>query len=564
MNKLFLYFLLPIILFANSVKVDHVFTNSEVDIILTFNNSYVYKNFSKISVSKEFKNRVNLGKFKYSEKSIVENGAVVFDKSPLTIVVPYKTDLKQFTLDLIIYHCNVKGYCYPPERSQISVSSSGNGSNGSISSLDIDSESGIVDFLKSGKNIFLIAIVFFVFGLLLSFTPCTLPLIPILLSILKGKDGSAISRNKTFFITLSYALAISISYALIGLVVSLIGKNIQLYLENSYVIVIFSILVFIFALSSLGLFSYNLVPSGVQGKVNGFINKINGGSVINAFIIGFCSTLIVASCLVAPISAALVYIINSGSLFIGVFSLFFLGLGMGSVIMIIGLFFSKVKIKASGYLEGINKFFGIVLLLFSVYMLNKVVEDRVAIYLYAIVVLYASYIFGIVSVIKRRVGSIIVFIIFIYGLSLLIGAISGSDSLITPLDKLLTSDKNGAVIKDIEFKRVSKLKEVNRLIETSKSNLILDFRADWCIDCKIYSAILHKLHRENRLDGYSVIEVDLTENSSERDKIMKKFGILGPPALFFVKNHKVITKSKIIGSVTVKKVLKKLEELRGE
>ncbi len=394
--------------------------------------------------------------------------------------------------------------------------------------------------------------IFFVAGILISFTPCVLPMIPIISSIVIGNDEK-ISNLKAFFLSLSYVLGSAFTYAIFGAIAGLFSQNIQIYMQNPYVIGIFSILLFLLALSLFDLYEIKM-PSKITNKTTEISNKLKGGKYLTVFLMGILSTLILSPCVAAPLAAGITYIAanseSSGSILFGAFSLFSFGLGIGLVLIIITTLLNTVKIKSGNFMNEIKYFSGFLIIIVSVFIASRIIPDIVTYYLYQIIIL--SYIISIFARNYEKLKKGFIMIIALLATVLYLNDSNNIDNAV--FEK---QNKTEVISQKLNYDYVEKLEDIS----VDKENVLIKFTADWCTYCKkMEKDIFNNQEFYNELSNYKIYVVDLTETSKEEEKIMSKLKVVAPPALFFFKEGKPIHYK--IGEVKKSEMKEILEKIK--
>ncbi|KLE10821.1 thiol:disulfide interchange protein [Aliarcobacter butzleri L354] len=491
----------------------------------------------KIEITKE----LNIPKPVNYEEFIVH-----FDDLNLTI--PYnllksKVDSKEFEIELKFQGCSKAGLCYAPmSQKQILVL------NTNIQdevSTNINETDSIANSLKE-KNLLLVLLTFFGFGLLLSLTPCVFPMIPILSSIIVGASkNETMTASRGFFLSLVYVLSMSVAYTIAGVIAGIFGANLQVALQNPYVLVIFALIFVALAFSMFGYFEIRL-PQAIQNRVNKTTDGKEKQGILGIAIMGFLSALIVGPCVAPPLAGALVYIGQTGDAILGGLALFVMSLGMGVPLLLIGLGAGKFMPKPGGWMESITKIFGIVMLGVAIWLLDRVLDATIIIYLWALLLL-GSAIY--LKIYQHILTQLITVVIFILGVVLFVGAISGATNPLNPLEKFTSSKMTQVSDEKLIFKKVKNIQELELAIKNSNKPVMLDFWASWCVSCKELEEITFQDEQViNKFQEFTLLKADVTENNDEDKALQKKFGVVGPPALiFWDKDKNEIQASRIIG-----------------
>ncbi|MFY4862796.1 protein-disulfide reductase DsbD [Aliarcobacter butzleri] len=491
----------------------------------------------KIEITKE----LNIPKPVNYQEFIVQ-----FDNLNLTIPYDFlksKVDSKEFEIELKFQGCSKAGLCYAPmSQKQILVL------NTNIQdevSTNINETDSIANSLKE-KNILLVLITFFGFGLLLSLTPCVFPMIPILSSIIVGASkNETMTASRGFFLSLVYVLSMSVAYTIAGVIAGIFGANLQVALQNPYVLVIFALIFVALAFSMFGYFEIKL-PQAIQNRVNKTTDGKEKQGVVGIAIMGFLSALIVGPCVAPPLAGALVYIGQTGDAILGGLALFVMSLGMGVPLLLIGLGAGKFIPKPGGWMESITRIFGIVMLGVAIWLLDRALDATIIIYLWALLFL-GSAIY--LKIYQHLLAQLITVVIFILGIVLFVGAISGATNPLNPLEKFTSSKMTQVSDEKLIFKKIKNIQELELAIKNSNKPVMLDFWASWCVSCKELEEITFQDEQViNKLQEFTLLKADVTENNDEDKALQKKFGVVGPPALiFWDKDKNEIQASRIIG-----------------
>lgn len=491
----------------------------------------------KIEITKE----LNIPKPVNYQEFIVQ-----FDNLNLTIPYDFlksKVDSKEFEIELKFQGCSKAGLCYAPmSQKQILVL------NTNIQdevSTNINETDSIANSLKE-KNLLLVLLTFFGFGLLLSLTPCVFPMIPILSSIIVGASkNETMTASRGFFLSLVYVLSMSVAYTIAGVIAGIFGANLQVALQNPYVLVIFALIFVALAFSMFGYFEIRL-PQAIQNRVNKTTDGKEKQGILGIAIMGFLSALIVGPCVAPPLAGALVYIGQTGDAILGGLALFVMSLGMGVPLLLIGLGAGKFMPKPGGWMESITKIFGIVMLGVAIWLLDRVLNATIIIYLWALLLL-GSAIY--LKIYQHILTQLITVVIFILGVVLFVGAISGATNPLNPLEKFTSSKMTQVSDEKLIFKKVKNIQELELAIKNSNKPVMLDFWASWCVSCKELEEITFQDEQViNKLQEFTLLKADVTENNDEDKALQKKFGVVGPPALiFWDKDKNEIQASRIIG-----------------
>lgn len=409
----------------------------------------------------------------------------------------------------------------------------------------VQSEQDRLSSLLGASSLWLTVATFFGLGLLLAFTPCVLPMIPILSSLIVGQ-GATITTGRAFQLSLVYVLVMASTYALVGVVVGLSGYNVQIFLQNPVVLSGIAILFILLSLSMFGFYELQ-VPTGIQNKLTQWSNKQGGGQVGGVAAMGFISTLIVGPCVTAPLAGALIYIAKTGDAVVGGAALFALGLGMGAPLLLIGTSAGKLVPKAGAWMNVTKHIFGVLMLCMAVYMISRFLSTTITMGLYGIIAVMSGVYLGATDSISRqssgwqRFGKGAGVVVTVYGLALFLGALAGGKSYTTPLNALVGGGastagtlQNDHALPFQTVKTVANLQDVISQASAQGRPVMLDFYADWCISCKEMEAFTFSDDRvQDLLSTAIVVQADVTANDAEDQAMLKQFDLFGPPGIIF-------------------------------
>lgn len=545
------------------------FTKNETSINLKLDlgrDIYLYDDKLKVFIVKpekiEITKEINIPKAVAYEEFIVQ-----FNNLDLTIpfsLLKSKVDLNEYEIEVKFQGCSKLGLCYAPMSEKYLLTFDNNISKiqtkeeeQKVETTTLNETDSIANSLKNG-NLLLVLATFFGFGLLLSLTPCVFPMIPILSSIIVGASKSEVmSAKKGFFLSFIYVLSMSVAYTIAGIVAGIFGANLQVALQNPYVLVVFALIFVALAFSMFGYFEIKL-PQSIQTKLNKTTDGKEKQGIIGVAIMGFLSALIVGPCVAPPLAGALVYIGQTGDAVLGGMALFVMSLGMGVPLLLIGLGAGRFMPKPGGWMESITKIFGIIMLGVAIWLLDRVLSPSIIMSLWALLFLATAIYLKTQSNMFAELASSILFIL---GVVLLVGLISGSTNPLKPLEKL-TGSAN--IIKEdkLVFHKIKNISELEFAIKNSNKPVMLDFWASWCVSCKELEEITFKDKEVmKKLQNFTLLTADITKNNDEDKALQKMFGVVGPPALiFWDKDKKEVNSSKIVGYKNPKEFLEILNK----
>lgn len=536
---------------------------------------YLYK--SKLAVSAESTNVV-LGPLNLPQgipHDDPEFGKVEIYRQETGVDVELKRSSNQAqTLQLTakFQGCADRGVCYPPMQTQIDLQlpamTSALSSAIETTAVPQSEQDQIVNALKH-DSLFLTLLSFFGFGVLLSLTPCIFPMVPILSGIIVGQ-GHDISSRKGFLLSLSYVLASALMYTVFGVLAALFGSNLQAAFQEPWVIGLFSA---VFILLSLSMFDfYHLaVPQFIQNRLHQSSDAHRDGSYLGAAIMGAFSSLIVGPCVAAPLAAALMYIGQTGDVFLGGSALFVMGLGMGLPLLLLGASAGRLLPKAGNWLNATKAVFGVIMLAVAWWMLSRILPLPVSMLLLAMLLIIPAIYLGAIEPLSesasgwRKLWKGLGLILLILGVLELIGLAAGNQDILRPLQGLMSAKAEAKT--HLQFKRVKTLADLDAELQeaaAAKQAVMLDFYADWCVSCKELEAYTFTDPAvQQQLAGYRLLQADVTENNADDKALLQRFKLIGPPGiLFYGTDGQEKNTQRVIGFQEPKRFLQTLQQLK--
>lgn len=391
--------------------------------------------------------------------------------------------------------------------------------------------------LASG-NTLLTLLGFLGFGLLLAFTPCVFPMIPILSGIIVGQKD--LTPRKAFFLSLAYVLAMALTYTVAGVLAGMFGQNLQAMFQNPWVLGVFSAIFVLLALSMFGFYDLQM-PSSIQTRLNNVSNRQEGGSLIGVGIMGALSALIVGPCVAAPLAGALIYIGQTGDALLGGMALFALSIGMGIPLLLVGTSAGKWLPRAGMWMDAIKGVFGVMLLAVAIWMLERILPESVALLLWAALFVISAMFLGALTHLPedssgwRKFWKGTGILLLLYGSLLMVGSATGSGGLWQPLKGLSLGQGGGAAEAALPFQTVKSLEELQQSVKDAKGQpVMVDFYADWCVTCKeMEKYTFPDPAVQAQLRNVILLKADVTENSAQAKALLAHFKIPGPPAILF-------------------------------
>ena len=415
--------------------------------------------------------------------------------------------------------------------------------------------------LASGSLLSIVPM-FLVFGLLLAFTPCVLPMIPILSSIIVGQ-GEKVSRGRGFALAVAYSLGMAIVYTAFGVAAGLLGQGLAASLQNPWVLSVFAALLVLLSLSMFGFYELQ-VPSSLQSKLSSTSDKMQGGHFAGVFVMGGISALIVGPCVAAPLAGALLYISQTGNALIGGVALFSLAAGMSVPLLLVGLGAGTLLPRAGGWMDGVKAFFGVLLIATALYMIAPVLPTWLLMVLWALLFLIsASYLRVFDRLPDEASGWKRLFKGFgvalaVAGVVLLVGLASGNRNLLQPLAGLGGTAGENAAAPAVQFQRIKTVTDLDRIVAASSKPVMLDFYADWCVSCKEMEHFTFTDPAVARqMAGFTLIQADVTNNTADDKELLKRFQLFGPPGIIFFKGGKEV--GRVVGFEDAKTFLASMQ-----
>jgi len=510
-------------------------------------NYYIYKTRTKFEFTPaqtfdttlpkaDIKNDPNFGKMEVYHQDFTAN-LLLKDQisAPLNLKITYQG-------------CSEKGLCYAPQHKNFTItpgagttpSAAPTANNQATASNDnaSDSDSQAANLLKSGKW-WLIILGFFTAGLLLAFTPCVFPMIPILSSIIIGKNAH-VSRLHAFNLSLAYTLGMCLTYTLAGIAAGLSGQMLSSALQTPWAL---GFGAFIFALLALSMFGfYELkLPSSMENGLMNLSRRIKGGRFFSDFLMGVLSALIISPCVAAPLAGALLYISKTNDVVLGGVALFSLSVGMGTPLLLIGASAGTLLPKVGSWMNAVRNLFGVLMLGVAIWLIAPVIPMQVQLALWAALLIVPAIFMHALDSLPTGAKAALKFwkgigvMMVVTGLALLVGALSNAKSPLQPLSGLVATSANVQPHHNLNFQPIKSIAELeNALKNASGKPVMLDFYADWCVACKELEQFTFSDARvQSALKDTLLLQADVTNNTEDDKALMQKFNIFGPPGIVF-------------------------------
>jgi thiol:disulfide interchange protein DsbD len=509
----------------------------------------------------------------------------------LAIDVPVEKSSGPFKVNVSYQGCAEDGLCYPPMNRVFKVDPSKpgalvaetapeSGSAGLQASSPAPAPSpaketrggddmSLARATLEGGSLWKISLAFLLFGLLLSFTPCVLPMVPILSSIIVGEGET--TRAKSFLMAVAYCLGMALVYTSLGVAAGLAGEGLAGALQKPWVLVTFSILLVLLSLSMFDVYQLQ-IPASLQTRLNKTSGNLKGGRFVGVFFMGAISALIVGPCVAAPLAGTLVYISQTKDVVIGALALFSMAMGMSVPLLLIGLSAGSLLPKAGAWMIGVKYVFGLLLIAVAIWMVSPVLPPQAIMVGWGGWAILCAVFAGLFNkspekvTISGKFTKALGLLLFVIGVLELVGAASGGTNALEPLSGLHASSGNHAVEgKKLEFKRIRSVEELDRELKASAGKpVMLDFYADWCVSCKeMEKFTFSDVKVQAGLAGFTLLQVDVTANTGDDRALMKRFGLFGPPGIiFFDKSGNEIPDNRIVGFVEAAPFMTHLERAK--
>jgi thiol:disulfide interchange protein DsbD len=456
--------------------------------------------------------------------------------------------------------CSEKGLCYAPMTKTFTLDLAtakniANTPEKTIIANDNETDN-TTKILKSG-NLWLVIAGFFAAGLLLSLTPCVLPMIPILSSIIVGSQSQQVKPSKlqAFALSVAYVLGMALSYTLAGIAAGLSGNLLSQSLQNAWVLGASALIFILLAFSMFGVYELKL-PQSFEDKMLNTSNKLKGGHFFGVFVMGVLSALIVSPCVAAPLAGALIYIGQTHNVFLGGVGLFALAIGMGVPLLLIGASAGSLLPKTGAWMNAVRNFFGVLMLGMAIWLISPVIPISIQLGLWAVLFIVTAVYHSALDSLPAHTTNFaklwkgVAVILLIFGVALFIGALSGAKSALQPLSNFTISNASQSNKQStLPFIRIASVAELEQKLSATNQPVMLDFYADWCVACKeLEQFTFSDPTVQQQLKNTTLLQVDVTANSEEDKALLKRFGLFGPPGIaFFNGKGKEMTSLKTVG-----------------
>ena len=527
---------------------------------------YLYQEKISVKINQEETSLFDLPTFSISPEDYNDPyfGLMKIFKKPVqAIFKASQPPLKAEDVVEIAYQGCTEGFCYPPEVKEIKVADlpiaqvanteKTSEKSTALSAQPKAEQDRLAESLFNSKYA---VFGFFLLGLGLAFTPCVLPMLPLLSAIVIGQNQRP-NMWRAFALSFVYVQGMALTYTLLGLIVAAIGLPFQVALQHPYVMIGLSIIFVLLALSMFGLFTLQL-PSSLQTKLSLLSQQQKAGAFGGVFLMGMIAGLVASPCTSAPLSGALLYVAQSGDLFTGAITLYLLALGMGVPLILITLFGNKILPKSGMWMETVKKLFGFVMLALPVFLISRILPDEWTPRLWAMLGT-AFFIWFAFQMPKNGTG-------WVFRILFLVAAMISVKPLQTWVwgETSTPSAVENKVVSHVEFKKVKSEAELQQaLAENNKPLVMLDLYADWCVACKEFEKETFSDPSVQKAFGdMLLLQVDMTKNSEENRALMTKYKVLGlPTILFFNRDGKEIEGSRVNGFMPPVEFLQWIEKI---
>lgn len=531
------------------------------------------------------------GKMKFDETFQKE---VEVHREVLSGSVPIQQAKGSFTLKVAGQGCADKGLCYPPMSANFKVDLGETADVVSIRRVQIDetnqsstegsegraalqggaavesagNELGRLDAALQTGRFWTVVGVFFVAGLLLSLTPCVLPMLPILSSIIVGDVSTKTTRGRGFLLALSYSLGMALVYTALGVAAGLAGEGLAAALQQPWVLAAFALALVLFALSMFDAYELSL-PAGMSGRLSQASQRLPGGHLLGVFVMGGVSALIVSPCVAAPLAGALVYLSQTRDVLLGGSALFALASGMSVPLLLLGISAGSLLPKAGAWMDGVKHFFGMLLLGVAIWTVQPVLSPVVAQLLWGALLIGIAAMLGLFQAPHashrprtwlRKTAALVA---VSYGLLQVVGAASGGTDTLKPLSGLWRAEAgalSSVQAARLEFKKIAGVADLDAALASAGRPVMLDFYADWCVSCKEMERYTFSDPAVMaRLSGALLLKADVTANSVADRELLKRFKLFGPPGIiFFDAAGQEVAAGRVIGFQDARRFLSSL------
>jgi thiol:disulfide interchange protein DsbD len=474
---------------------------------------------------------------------------VYYDALNASVPVARPADVSALEIAVSYQGCADAGLCYPPVTKTLAIEMPSPGTPARADSTPMIAEQDRLAGLIAAGNLLVVMATFFGFGLLLAFTPCVLPMIPILSGIIAGQ-GAAATPRRSFVLSAVYVLGMALTYTAAGAAFAAAGQQAQAFFQQPWIIITFAALFVVLALAMFGLFDLK-IPAALETRLAAVSGRQRAGSLVGTAVMGALSALVVTACVAPPMVAALAVIGQTGDVLRGALALFAMAIGMGSPLLLVGVAGGRFLPHAGPWMTTIKTLFGVLFLAVAVWMLERILPGSLTLALWALLVIVGGYYFGGFGrahaaidawrLLARGAGLAAI----VWGVIMLVGAAAGGHD---PLQPLRGAVMPGLVAggpetsgKPLPFRKVATIAELDRELAAARAAgqpAMLDFYADWCVSCKEMEKYTFSVADvQQDLAGFVLLKADVTANNEADQALLRRFGVYGPPTTAFFGTH---------------------------
>ncbi|MDG2107850.1 MAG: protein-disulfide reductase DsbD [Woeseiaceae bacterium] len=511
---------------------------------------YLYQSkISVVSLNKKVKiGQLNLPKGKIKTDEWLGEQEVYFEEvlghAAIARATPEAMDLK---IELNYQGCKVDSICYMPVSKILTINLpesivKSDLSKSIIYNEPISEQARLAQIIME-SNIWIAAGLFFLAGLGLAFTPCVLPMVPILSGIIAG-EGNNVNSMRGFMLALSYVMGIAIVYTVAGIATAALGLQLQASFNQPWILILFAGLFVVLALGMFGVYDLQM-PSNIQSKLSNISGSQRSGTMIGAFVMGALSSLIITACVTPALIAALTVIAQTGDILRGGSALFAMSLGMGTPLLAVGATQGKLLPKAGSWMVVVKSVFGFMMLGLAIWMLSRILSGPVSMMLWAILIFIIGIFMGGLTTLtanskgSQKLAKGFGFLMIIYGIILLIGSLAGGSNPLKPFASINFNDASilEESVHDLPFQHIKSIDDLDREIAVASNDgksVLLDFYADWCVSCiEMEKYTFSDTIVQSALSNTIWLQADVTANDEIDQILLKRFGVFGPPTIIF-------------------------------
>lgn len=469
--------------------------------------------------------------------------------------------------------CQEDGICYPPMERVMSVdvpaSERAIERSAAAGVVDVDTAAPAIDTASAGSAAvieteqgrlasalegrpMLAMLMFFVAGMLLAFTPCVFPMVPILSGLIAG-DAENMTTMRAFRLSLVYVLAMAVVYTAFGVIAALLGQNLQAVFQHPAILTGFALLFVLLSLAMFGFYELQL-PSSLQTRLNQLSNRQQGGTLIGAAIMGGLSALVVGPCVAPALMGALIYIGQTGDAVLGGGALFSMALGMGLPLVIWGTSAGKFLPRAGAWMNAVKAVFGVGLLALAIWMMERVLPGGVIMLLWGALMIASGVYLGATSRLDSgasgwsKLWQALGIVLLVFGILQMIGAAGGGRDWTRPLEPFSGGSSAVAQAQAPVFTEVENLDQLQRAIAAANRPVFLDFYADWCVDCiRMERRTFPDPAVAAKMADFDLLKIDVTDNNADHQEVLRHFGLIGPPAYLFFSGGEELERFRMFG-----------------